>query len=39
MDDVLSKVRANEVNSRMTSRSTVISFDGSWRNGATAYIE
>jgi len=38
MDDVLSKVQANEVNSRMTSRSTVISFDGSRRSGATAYI-
>ncbi len=38
MDDVLSKVQANEVNSRMTARSTVISFDGSQRSGATAYL-
>lgn len=38
MDDILSKVQANEVNSRMTKRSTVISFDGTQRSGATAYI-
>lgn len=38
MDDILSKVQANEVNSRMTKRSVVVSFDGTQRNGATAYI-
>ena len=38
IDDILSKVQTNEVNSRMTKRSTVISFDGTRRNGATAYI-
>lgn len=38
MDDVLTKVQTNEVNSRMTKRSTVISFNGTQRNGATAYI-
>lgn len=38
MDDVLNKVQANEVNSRMTKRSTVISFNGTERSGATAYI-
>ncbi len=38
MDDVLGKVQANEVNSRMTARSVVVSFNGTRRNGATAYI-
>lgn len=38
MDDILNKVQTNEVNSRMAKRSTVISFDGTQRNGATAYI-
>jgi DNA relaxase NicK len=38
MDDVLNKVQANELNSRMTTRSTVISFNGQERSGATAYI-
>jgi hypothetical protein len=38
IDDVLNKVQANEVNSRMTKRSTVISFNGTQRNGVTAYI-
>lgn len=38
MDDILGKVQTNEVNSRMSKRSTVISFDGTQRSGATAYI-
>ncbi len=38
MDDVPGKVQANEVNSRMTARSAVVSFNGTRRNGATAYI-
>ena len=39
MDDVLNKVQANEVNSRMTKRSTVISFNGQERNGTTFYSD
>ncbi len=38
MDNILTKTQANEINSRMTKRSTVISFDGTQRNGATAYL-
>jgi DNA relaxase NicK len=38
VDDVLNKVQANELNSRMTTRSTVISFNGQERSGATAYL-
>ena len=38
MDAILTKTQTNEVNSRMTKRSTVISFDGTQRNGATAYL-
>lgn len=38
MDAILTKTQTNEVNSRMTKRSTVISFDGTQRNGATVYI-
>ena len=38
MDAVLTKTQTNEVNSRMTARSTVISFDGKERSGATAYL-
>ncbi len=38
MDDVLSKVQENEINSRMTSRSVVVSFNGTQRSGATVYI-
>jgi len=38
MDDILTKFGTNEINSRMTARSTVISFDGTRRNGATAYL-
>ena len=36
MDAILTKTQTNEVNSRMTTRSTVISFNGQWRKGATA---
>ena len=38
MDAILTKTQTNEVNSRMTKRSTVVSFDGTQRNGATVYI-
>ena len=38
MDVILTKTQTNEVNSRMTKRSTVISFDGKERSGATAYL-
>ena len=38
MDNILTKTQANEINSRMTKRSTVLSFDGTQRNGATVYI-
>jgi len=38
MDVILTKTQTNEVNSRMTKRSTVISFDGTQCNGATAYL-
>ena len=38
MDDVVRKVQDNEVNSRMTKRSVVVSFNGTQRNGSTVYI-
>jgi len=38
MDNVLNKIQTNEVNSRMTARSTGISFNGIQCSGATAYI-
>lgn len=38
MDAILTKTQTNEVNSRMTKRSTVVSFDGTQCNGATVYI-
>jgi len=38
MDDVLCKVQENEINSRMTARSVVVSFNGTQRSGATVYI-
>lgn len=38
MDAILTKTQTNEINSRMTKRSTVVSFDGTQRNGATVYI-
>ena len=38
MDDIVRKVEANEVNSRMAKRSVVVSFNGTQRNGSTVYI-
>ena len=38
MDAILTKTQTNELNSRMTTRSTVISFNGQERSGATAYL-
>ena len=38
MDDIVRKVQANEVNSRMTRRSVMVSFDGTRRSGSTVYI-
>lgn len=38
MDRVLEKVEHNELNSRMSKRSIVVSYDGMQKNGATAYI-
>lgn len=38
MDAILTKTQTNEINSRMTKRSTVVSFDGTQCNGATVYI-
>ncbi len=38
MDDIVRKVQANEVNSRMTRRSVVVSYNGTQRSGSTVYI-
>lgn len=38
MDTILEKVQRNEVNSRMSKRSVVVSYDGTKKNGATCYI-
>ena len=38
MDRIVEKVQANELNSRMTKRSVVVSYDGTQRNGSTVYI-
>lgn len=38
MDAILTKTQTNEVNSRMTTQPTVISFNGQERSGATAYL-
>ena len=38
MDDIVRKVQANEVNSRMSKRSVVVSYSGTQRNGSTVYI-
>ena len=38
MDDIVRKVQDNEVNSRMTKRSVVVSYNGTQRNGSTVYI-
>ena len=38
MDDIVRKVQDNEVNSRMSKRSVVVSYSGTQRNGSTVYI-
>lgn len=38
MDVILEKVQHNELNSRLTKRSVVVSYDGMMKNGATCYI-
>ena len=38
MDDIVRKVQDNEVNSRMSKRSVVVSYNGTQRNGSTVYI-
>lgn len=38
MDEIIRKTQGNEVNSRMTKRSVVVSYDGTRRNGSTVYI-
>ena len=38
MDDIVWKVQDNEVNSRLTKRSVVVSYDGTQRNGSIMYI-
>ena len=34
----MEKVQANEINSRMTKRSVIVSFDGTQRSGSTIYL-
>ena len=38
MDEIVQKVQTNQVNSRMTRRSVLVSYDGTQRNGSTIYI-
>lgn len=38
MDKIIDKVQHNEINSRMTARSVLVSWDGLYKNGATVYI-
>lgn len=38
MDTIIEKVQHNEINSRMTQRSVLVSWDGLFKNGATVYI-
>ena len=38
MEQIVEKVRSNELNSRMTKRSIVVSYDGTRRSGSTVYI-
>lgn len=38
MDDIIQKTQNNEINSRMTKRQVVVSYDGAKRNGATVYL-
>ena len=38
METVIEKIQQNEVNTRSTKRSVVVSYDGTQRNGSTVYI-
>ena len=38
MDEIINKTRDNAINSRMTKRSVVVSYDGTQRSGSTVYI-
>lgn len=38
MDKIIEKVQCNEINSRMSARSVLVSWDGLYKNGATVYI-
>ncbi len=38
MDKITEKVQGNEINSRMTKRSVLVSYDGTRRSGSTVYI-
>uniref|UniRef100_UPI0025AA2300 replication initiation factor domain-containing protein n=1 Tax=Phocaeicola sartorii TaxID=671267 RepID=UPI0025AA2300 len=38
MEQIVEKVQTNELNSRMTRRSVIVSYDGTWRSGSTVYI-
>lgn len=38
MDKIIEKVQHNEINSRMSARSVLVSWDGLYKNGATVYI-
>ena len=38
MDEIVQKIQTNQVNSRMTRRSVLVSYDGTRRNGSTIYI-
>lgn len=38
MDTIVGKIQQNEVNTRSTKRSVIVSYDGTQRNGSTVYI-
>ena len=38
MEQIVEKVQTNELNSRMTKRSVIVSYDGTRRSGSTVYI-
>ena len=38
MEEIVEKVQASEINSRMTKRSVIVSFDGTQRSGSTIYM-
>jgi DNA relaxase NicK len=38
MEEIVEKVQANEINSRMTKRSVIVSFDGTQRSDSTMYL-